>query len=241
MARGESILLASGKGGTGKTTVAANLGATLALRGARVILVDLNMGLRNLDIYLGMENEILFDVGDVISGVCSIRKALVNDERIPGLSLLPAAQGKVVAGITPAHIKALLDKLKEHFDVVLIDGPTAAWDHLALLTAGADRAIVLLSPDYSSLRNGDMVDRRLQEAGVQSRCYIVNQLRPELFGRQIVPDLGEITDTFRTSMAGIIQYDDNIHIANNRGVPVVLQRESYIARNFDLISKRLFG
>lgn len=238
---GEVILLASGKGGVGKTTFTANLGATLALRGARVVLMDLNMGLRNLDIYLGLENEVLFDVDDVISGVCNVRKALIRDYRFPELHLLSGAQYKEVAGITPAHIKVLFNKLKENFDIILVDGPVGVGDNLKMSASGVDRAIVVVTPDYSALRNGDMVDRKLQDMGIDSRCYVVNMVKPELFGRNLVPDLGEMADIFRTSMAGIVQYDENVNIANNQGYPVVCKRDTYIARNFDMIGKRLFG
>lgn len=238
---GEVILLASGKGGVGKTTFAANLGATLALEGFKVALIDLNMGLRNLDIYLGLENEVLFDVADVISGVCSIKKALIRDMRFKNLFLLSAAQYKEVVGITPAHMSILYKKLKEIFDIVLVDGPVGVGDDLKLSSSGADRAIVIVSPDYNALRNGDAVDRKLQDMGLQNRCYIVNMVKPELFGRKIVPDLGEISDIFRTSMAGIIQYDENINIANNKGYPIVCKNDTYIYENFSRISKRLFA
>jgi len=238
---GDVILLASGKGGVGKTTFAANLGVTLALRGAKVVLMDLNMGLRNLDIYLGLENEVLFDVADVVSGVCNVRKALIRDIRFKDLYLLPATQYKEVVGITPGHMKALCDKLRDNFDVVLVDGPVGVGEDLRLCSAGVSRAIVVVSPDYSALRNADMVDRKLQDIGIQSRCYVVNMVKPELFGRNVVPDLGEMADTFRITMVGIIQYDENINIANNRGYPVVCRRDTYIAKNFDSIAKRLFG
>ncbi|HPF18969.1 MAG: septum site-determining protein MinD [Bacillota bacterium] len=238
---GEVILVASGKGGVGKTTFTANLGATLALHGARVVLMDLNMGLRNLDIYLGLENEVLFDVADVISGVCSVRKALIRDHRFPELYLLSAAQYKEVIGITPAHMEALFNKLKENFDFILVDGPVGVGENLKLSASGVDRAIVVVTPDYSALRNGDMVDRKLQEMGVASRCHLINMVKPELFGRKVVPDLGEVANMFRTSLAGIVQYDENVNIANNCGYPVVCKRDTYIARNFDVIGKRLFG
>jgi septum site-determining protein MinD len=238
---GEVILLASGKGGVGKTTFTANLGATLALKGLRVVLIDLNMGLRNLDIYLGLEDEVLFDISDVISGVCSIKKALIRDSRFKNLFLLSAAQYKEVAGITPDHMSILYKKLKESFDVVLVDGPVGLGEDLKLSSAGVDRAIVVVSPDYNALRNGDAVDRKLQDMGLENRCYIVNMVKPELFGRNILPDLGEISDIFRTSLAGIIQYDENINIANNKGYPIVCKNDTYICRNFYTISKRLFA
>lgn len=234
-------MLASGKGGVGKTTVTANLGATLALSGLRVVLIDLNMGLRNLDIYLGLENEVLFDVADVISGVCSIKKALVRDHRFENLYLLSAAQYKEVVGMTPNHMHILYKKLKENFDIILVDGPVGTGKDLKLSSAGVDKAIIVISPDYNALRNGDAVDQKLQDMGLRNRCYVVNMVKPELFGKNVVPDLGEISDIFRTSMAGIIQYDENINIANNKGYPIVCKSDTYISRNFDAISKRLFA
>jgi len=238
---GEVILLASGKGGVGKTTFAVNLGATLALNGLTVALVDLNMGLRNLDIYLGLEDEVLFDVADVISGVCSIKKALIRDSRFKDLFLLSAAQYKEVVGITPGHMNILYKKLKESFDVILVDGPVGVGEDLRLSCSGADRAIVVVSPDYNALRNGDAVDRKLQDMGVENRCYVVSMVKPELFGRSIVPDLGEIADIFRTSMIGIIQYDENVNIANNKGFPIACKNDTYIYHNFNTIRKRLFA
>jgi len=238
---GEVVLLASGKGGVGKTTFAANLGAALALKGLKVVLIDLNMGLRNLDIYLGLENKVLFDIADVISGVCSIKKALVRDSRFANLFLLSAAQYKEVVGITPAHMKILYKKLRESFDVVLVDGPVGIGDDLKLCSADADRAIIVVSPDYNALRNGDAVDRKLQDMGLKNRCYVVNMVKPELFGRDIVPNLGEISDIFRTKMAGIIQYDENINIANNKGFPIACKRDTYIHGNFNSIIARIFS
>ncbi|HHX92498.1 MAG TPA: P-loop NTPase [Clostridiales bacterium] len=238
---GEAVLIASGKGGVGKTTIATNLGATLALRGASVVLVDLNMSLRNLDLYLGLENEILFDMADVLSGLCSISKSLVRDPRFQGLYLLSGAQCKEVAGLTPAHMAALIVQLKKRFDVVLADGPSGVPEHLRCAAVNMDRAIVVVTPDHSSLRNGDMVDKKLQEIGVENRCYLVNKVIPELFGRNIVPDLEDMAGVFATPMAGVVSYDENVHIANNRGYPIVSARDSYIAGNFDRIAQKLFG
>lgn len=238
---GEVILLASGKGGVGKTTFTSNLGAILALSGLKVALIDLNMGLRNLDIYMGLENEVLFDIADVISGVCSIKKALIRDIRFKNLFLLPATQYKEIVGITAEHMNILYKKLKEIFDVVLVDGPVGVGEDLKLSSAGADRAIVVVSPDYNALRNGDAVDRKLQNFGLADRSYIINMVKPELFGRNVVPNLGEISDIFRTSMLGIIQYDENINIANNKGYPIVCKKDTYIHSNFITISKRLFA
>lgn len=238
---GEVVLIASGNGGVGKTTMAANLGASLALRGARVVLVDLNLGLRNLDLYLGLENQVLFDIVDVLSGLCTLSKSLIRDSRFPELYLLPGAQCKEIAGLTDAHVTSLLTKLKSEVDYVIADGPAGISEPLKLAAAGVDRSIVLVTPDHSALRNGDMVDRKLGEMGVRNRFCVVNKVKPDLFGREIVPDLEDIASVLDIPMAGAIPYDENIHIANNCGYPVACERNSYIAANFDRISQRLFA
>ncbi|MBQ4410013.1 MAG: septum site-determining protein MinD [Firmicutes bacterium] len=237
---GITALVTSGKGGAGKTTITVNLGATLAQKGARVVLVDFNMGLRNLDIYLGMEDCSLFDLGDVLTGVCKVEKALVHDERFGRLYMLPCPQFKEINGITAQHVAGLFGVLKNKFDYVLVDMPLGVGQMMENAASAADLGIVVVTPDYVSLRNADTVDRKLDVCGLQKRCFIINQVDLEILRSGNVPGIEHIARNMSTPLAGIIPYDENIHAGNNMGSPVVLAADSYIAKNFSSIALRVF-
>ncbi|MBR5641189.1 MAG: septum site-determining protein MinD [Firmicutes bacterium] len=233
-------LVTSGKGGAGKTTITVNLGATLAQKGARVCLVDFNMGLRNMDIYLGMEDCSLFDLGDVLTGVCKVEKALVRDERFGRLYMLPCPQFKEINGVTAQHVAGLFAVLKKNFDYILVDMPTGIGQTMENAASAADIGIVVVTPDYVSLRNADTVDRKLDVCGLKRRCYLINQVDLELLRSRSVPGIEHIARNMSTPMAGIITWDENIHAGNNMGSPVVLASDSYIAKNFSSIALRIF-
>ena len=237
---GTVALITSGKGGAGKTTITVNLGATLAQKGARVVLVDFNMGLRNLDIYLGMEDTCLFDLGDVLTGVCKVEKALVHDDRFGRLYMLPCPQFKEINGVTPQHVAGLFAVLKKNFDYILVDMPLGIGSPLENVAQAADLGIVVVTPDYVSLRNADTVDRKLESCGLQKRCFLINQVDLELLRTGNVPGIEQIARGMSTPMAGIVPYDENIHAGNNMGNPVVLASDSYIAKNFNSIALRIF-
>ena len=237
---GKVALISSGKGGVGKTTVAINLGATLALKGARVVLVDFNMGLRNLDIYMGMEDRCLFDLGDVFTGVCRVERALARDERFGELYMLPCPQFKNIDGISADHIKGLFALLKNRFDYLLVDMPLNMGAVLECVAPAADIGIVVLVPDFVALRNADTMDRRLEALGIRKRCYIVNKVDRKLQASAAVPDMEKIDRNMRIPMAGIIPWDEKIHSGNNSGTPVVIAQNSYIAKNFSNIACRIF-
>ena len=236
---GTVALITSGKGGAGKTTITVNLGATLAQKGARVVLVDFNMGLRNLDIYLGMEDTCLFDLGDVLTGVCKVEKAL-DDDRFGRLYMLPCPQFKEINGVTPQHVAGLFAVLKKNFDYILVDMPLGIGSPLENVAQAADLGIVVVTPDYVSLRNADTVDRKLESCGLQKRCFLINQVDLELLRTGNVPGIEQIARGMSTPMAGIVPYDENIHAGNNMGNPVVLASDSYIAKNFSSIALRIF-
>ena len=157
---GKAIVIASGKGGTGKTMFAANLGVTLARQGHKTVLIDLDNGLRNLDLYLGMENNIVYDVNDVLTGVCRIRQALIKVKAFTGLSFMAASPQKSDGEITPLHIKVLCEKLKKKYDYIIIDAPAGIDDGMVLATGGCDMAIIVVTPEYASLRNADIVKKK---------------------------------------------------------------------------------
>ncbi|MGN1412730.1 MAG: septum site-determining protein MinD [Anaerovoracaceae bacterium] len=236
---GKVIVVASGKGGTGKTTVVANLGATLAMEGHRTLVIDMDMGLRNLDLYLGLESNVVYDVSDVLNGVCRIKQALIRDKSFPGLYLMAASPKKADGEITPLHMKVLCEKLKEQFDYILVDGPAGIDDGMAVASAGADMAVIVVSPDYAAARDGEMVRLVLKEMGIEKVGFIVNKLNMEMIRKGFAPDVSEIVRGFQRELLGVIQSDENISISTNLGVPVVFMRETYIADNFRKISRRI--
>ena len=236
---GKVIVVASGKGGTGKTTVVANLGATLAMEGQRTLVVDMDMGLRNLDLYLGLESNVVYDVSDVMNGVCRIKQALIKDKSFPGLYLMAASPKRADGEITPLHMKVLCEKLRGQFDYIIVDGPAGIDDGLAVASAGADMAVVVVSPDYAAARDGEMVRLVLKEMGIEKVGFIVNKLNMEMIRKGFAPDVAEIVRGFQRELLGVIQYDENISISTNLGVPVVFMRETYIADNFRKISRRI--
>lgn len=236
---GKVIVVASGKGGTGKTTVVANLGATLAMEGQRTLVVDMDMGLRNLDLYLGMESNVVYDVSDVMNGVCRIKQALIKDKSFPGLYLMAASPKRADGEITPLHMKVLCEKLRGQFDYIIVDGPAGIDDGLAVASAGADMAVVVVSPDYAAARDGEMVRLVLKEMGIERVGFVVNKLNMEMIRKGFAPDVSEIVRGFQRELLGVIQYDENISISTNLGVPVVFMRETYIADNFRKISRRI--
>ena len=223
---GKAIVIASGKGGTGKTTLAANLGATLALQGHKVVLIDLDTGLRNLDLYLGMENNIVYDINDVLTGVCRIRQALVKVKAFPGLMFMAASPQKPTGEITPLHIKVLCSKLKQKYDYIIIDAPAGIDDGMVVATGGADMGIIVVTPEYSSLRNAEIVKNTLEEQGINKIAYVVNKIDLKLIEQGKAPTFEEVTKSIRDKIVGIIQRDDNIHVSTNLGIPIVSMTET---------------
>ena len=236
---GTTVLIASGKGGVGKTTFAVNLGYMIADAGAKVLLLDLNMGLRNLDIYLGLEDRAIFDLGDVVSGVCKVDKAIVTHDMNPNLSLLSCPQYKDITGFTPAHLKMLCDMLRKEYDFIIMDVPSGMGETMQAAAAAADMALVVITPDYVSVRNGDTVDRKLENLGILRRFYAVNRVRQSEDEEADLPGSEYISRIFQTQLAGIVPEDEAINIANNSGVPVCSDGDSYISRNFAKIAARI--
>ena len=236
---GKASVLASGKGGTGKTMFAANLGATLARQGHKVVLIDLDTGLRNLDLYLGLENNIVYDVNDVLTGVCRIKQALVKDKSFPGLFFMAASPQKPNGEITPLHIKVLCNKLKEKFDYIIIDSPAGIDDGMVVASGGVDIGVIVVNPEYASLRNAEIVKRTLEEQGVSNIAYVVNKINLELIESGRAPSFEEVTKSIREKIVGIIKEDENIHISTNLGIPIVVMAETYIAKSFEAMADRI--
>jgi len=236
---GKAIVIASGKGGTGKTMLAANLGATLALQGHKVVLIDLDTGLRNLDLYLGMENNIVYDINDVLTGVCRIRQALVKVKAFPGLMFMAASPQKPTGEVTPLHIKVLCNKLKQKYDYIIVDAPAGIDDGLVVATGGCDMGIIVVTPEYSSLRNAEIVKATLEEQGIEKISYVVNKIDLGLIESGKAPSFEEVTKNIRNKIVGIIQKDDNIHVSTNLGIPIVSMTQTYISKSFMAMGKRI--
>ncbi|MDR2132546.1 MAG: P-loop NTPase [Clostridiales Family XIII bacterium] len=238
---GKIIVSASGKGGVGKSVFIVNLGATLAERGVKVVMIDMNLGLRNLDIYLGLENKVIFDVADVLGGLCGYKRAMLRDKRFPCLHMIPATQDRGKFTFDKASVAGFYAMLRESYDYVLVDGPAGVGKDLTLAASGGDIAVIVMTPEYVSLRDADMADRVLSEAGVARRACVLNKVNRELMRSGLFPSFEDVFARVRPQLVGIIQYDENINIAANCGVPVVYQRGSYIEENFNRMTDRLLS
>ena len=236
---GKVILVSSGKGGTGKTMFSVNLGAILAQQGNRVMLLDMDMGLRNMDIYLGMENKVIYNIMDVISGVCRIKKAMMRVDGFQDLYFMAASPRKDDRDMTPLHMEVLCNKLRKYFDYIIIDCPAGIGDFFDVSMAAADKTVIVTEPEVASLRDADTTERYLREKGMDNMCVVVNKVKVELMQAGLVPGMSEIMNMFKSPVAGLIQYDENIHISTNKGIPIVCKSGTYIERNFLDIANRI--
>ncbi len=177
---GKTMVVCSGKGGTGKTMFVANIGAMLVKRGHKVCLIDMDTGLRNLDLYLGLENNVVYDVSDVLNGLCRIKQALIKHKQFPGLYFIAASPKPDEGEFTPLHLKVLCEKLNKIFDYVIVDCPAGLDDGLAIATGGAHQTIVMLTPDYASVRDSEAVTMSLKAQGIKKIFYILNRVDVQL-------------------------------------------------------------
>lgn len=236
---GKVILVSSGKGGTGKTMFTVNLGAALAMKGKRVMLIDMDMGLRNMDIYLGMENRVVYNLMDVMSGICRIKKAMLKVSGFDTLYFMAASPRRDDRDITPLHMEILCSKLRRYFDYIIIDCPAGIGDAFDVSMAPADKVIIVTEPGAASLRDADVTERYLQEKGKTDISFIVNKVKVDLMRAGLVPGIQEIISMFKGPVIGMIQDDDNIHISTNKGIPIVCKQGTYIERNFMEIAARV--
>jgi septum site-determining protein MinD len=240
MSTARRIVLTSGKGGVGKTTTTANLGAVLAKRGHRVVVVDADIGLRNLDLVLGVEKRIVFDLVEVVEGRCQLRQALIKDKRLENLSILPAAQTRDKTAISELQMADVVTQLGELCDYVLIDCPAGIEHGFRNAIAGATEAIVVTTPEVSAIRDADRVIGKLHERGLPVRL-IINRLRPEMVRSGDMLSVEDVTDILSAELLGIIPEDEEVIDTTNRGEPIVLQPESRLAAIYDKIARRLEG
>jgi len=238
---GRVIVITSGKGGVGKTTTSANVGTALAMLGKKVVLVDTDIGLRNLDVVLGLENRIVYDLVDAIRGNCRLKQALIKDKRLDTLCLLPAAQTKDKTAVTTDQMLDLCNTLKEEFDFVVIDCPAGIEHGFKNAIAGADEAIVVTTPEVSAVRDADRIIGLLEAAGISEPRLIVNRIRTNMVKSGDMMSVDDILDILAVDLQGIVPDDDAIVISTNRGEPTALDDSSRPGQAFRNIARRICG
>lgn len=232
------IFVTSGKGGTGKSVFTLNIGATFALGGHKTLLIDMNTGMRTLDLLIGAENKAHYDFGDVVRGVCGIKEAAVKCDTVPNLDVVVSAQ---TAGefYTEATIKKVIDTVKDEYEYVILDGAPGIDRRTDICAAVAHETIIVLTPDYASIRAAEAVDARLIKNKVVKRKCVVNRVSIDLSENEIEPKVTDIAQRIGASMIGMILEDENLRVSSSMGIPMVLKRDSYLAENFAKIARGL--
>lgn len=240
---GEAIVITSGKGGVGKTTVSANLGIALALTGHTVVVVDADIGLRNLDVVLGLENRIVYDLVHVIEGYCRLRQALVKDKRLDGLFLLPAAQTRDKTAVNPQQMEALVLQLKQQFDYVLVDCPAGIEQGFKNSIAGTDRGIVVTTPEMSAIRDADRIIGMMEASGQHNTDpgLILNRYRPKMVDKGNMLSVEDVQEILAIPLLGILPESEHIVTSTNKGTPIAFQPRTVIGEAFHRIAERVQG
>ncbi|MFN2528413.1 MAG: septum site-determining protein MinD [Candidatus Baltobacteraceae bacterium] len=234
------MVLTSGKGGVGKTTTTVNVGAALAKRGHRVILVDADIGLRNLDLVLGLEKRIVFDLVEVVEGRCQLKQALIKDKRFESLQILPAAQTRDKDSVTEEQFAKVIADLSEMADFVLIDCPAGIERGFRNAIAGADEAVIVTTPEVSAIRDADRVIGKVSEKKLPVRL-IINRIRPEMVRSGDMLSVDDVCEILSAELLGIIPDDEEVIDTTNRGEPIVLDPTKRLAIMYDKIARRMEG
>ncbi|WP_117170436.1 septum site-determining protein MinD [Paraliobacillus sediminis] len=238
---GEAIVITSGKGGVGKTTTTANLGTALALMDKKVCLMDTDIGLRNLDVVMGLENRIIYDIVDVVQKRCKLKQALIKDKRFDCLYLLPAAQTSDKSDLTPEGMIEMIAELKEEYDYILIDCPAGIEQGYKNAVAGADRAIVVTTPEKSSVRDADRIIGLLEKEDIEPPHLVINRIRNHMMKNGDMLDIDEIVQILSIELLGVIADDDEVIKASNHGEPVVFQPNTRASIAYRNIARRILG
>lgn len=237
---GKIIVVTSGKGGVGKTTATASIGAALALEGKRVAVVDMDIGLRNLDVVMGLENRIVFNVVDAVKSKCQLKQAAIRDRRVENLFLIPASQSDNKDVLTPDEMVIFSEQLRSEFDFILMDCPAGIERGFENSVAAADEALVICTPDVSAVRDADRVIGLLYARQITPKL-VVNRIVPEMVARGDMLSHLDMVDVLSIELIGLVEMDDQVIVATNTGVPLPLQKGSKAGEAFRRIAMRLNG
>ncbi|MEY8410570.1 septum site-determining protein MinD [Lachnospiraceae bacterium 62-26] len=237
---GEVIVITSGKGGVGKTTTTANLGAGLSKLDQKVVVIDTDLGLRNLDVVMGLENLIVYNLVDVIEGTCRLKQALIRDKRYENLYLLPSAQTKDKTAISPGQMKKLTAELRDEFDYILLDCPAGIEQGFMNAIAGADRAIIVTTPEVSAIRDADRIIGLLESNKLKKMDLIINRIRIDMVKRGDMMTVDDVTEILSVPLIGALPDDEQVVIGTNQGEPVI-GLDSKAGMAYMNICKRIMG
>lgn len=238
---GRVITVTSGKGGVGKTTATANIAAALASQGHRVVAVDADIGLRNLDVVLGLENRIVFDVVDVVEGRCRIRQALIRDKRVPDLFLLPASQTRDKEALEPHQMVEVCNQMREEFDFILVDSPAGIEGGFRVALAPADQVLIVTTPEVSAVRDADRVIGLVEAAEKGPALLLLNRVKPNMVRRGDMLGPEDVVEILAVDLVGMVPEDEAVVVSTNRGLPLVLDGRHPAGRAFGNIAARLSG
>ena len=235
------IVVTSGKGGVGKTTTVANVSSALARMGYKVVVMDLDIGLKKLDLLLGLENRVVYDIVQVIEGECTLKQALVKDKRFPCLHMLPAAQTRNKEDITPDQVKEVCEQLKADYDFIFIDCPAGIEQGFKNAIAAANKAIVITNPEVSAVRDADRIIGMLESAQFDDIELVVNRLRPEMVHAGNMLSIEDLVEHLCIDLLGVVPEDKSVIISTNKGEPIILNEKAAAATAFNNIALRLSG
>lgn len=238
---GMVITLTSGKGGVGKTTATANLGVALAGQDQRAVCIDADIGLRNLDVVMGLENRIVYDLVDVVEGRCRLRQAMIKDKRLDNLFMIPAAQTRDKTAVSPQDMVRLTNDLRSQFDWILIDSPAGIERGFRNALAPADLVIIITNPEVSAVRDADRIIGMVEAEEKRAPKLILNRVKPEMIRRGEMLNTDDVLDVLAIELIGVVPEDESVILASNRGHPVALETRSKAGKAYQDIASRLMG